>query len=772
MDISMDIYTKFDLHIHTIASSRTKSGDKAVVENSTLENIEILVQKLIENRVNMVALTDHDIFDKDLYIELKKQELENNTIYKVLPGFEIDLDISGKIVHVVCIFDDSDVNHIEKITKGFTQRTSYTVDDLASILRKIELGTVLIAHQKCDYTSEKQQKTSLSYAGKDEFYRFISCEFFDALEIQNSKVEGILKSRFETDKISNVNLVVGSDCHEWIAYPAHHSGRNPAELMYIKALPTFQGLVMAITDNSRIYKYIEPNKENTLKEIQLEVNSNTVTLPLSDKINVIIGDNSVGKSTLVKYLSGAAEKGAIEFLSSHNVKILTNQLSNEYFSFSSQGKIREMFESNEEKLSIKQKFKDYFKPIDKEKYQTTIKQILMYYKQVWERNENISNNLQMLNRKLYIPIFTEKDKHYLSIEDNLLKEKNEYLGLVKIFEELYEKFKSFNEYRSIISPDDINELQRLRKSLITLGKNYYNLNLIRETEEQIKSVFGMVSKQYTEEIGKISNSDELTLNTFRSEYQKSIDSICKDIEYKSSIIGNVWDGFKEFKIEETVNQFGKYCFINKAVKNEIITRDLITNYISKYIETSKPLELLTVTEILNSIKGKKINEQTAENISQYLNIIYQKIICDYMTTTVEIKQGSDMLNESNSAGINALYYIDILSETYSKPIFIIDQPEDDVSQSRISSNLIPSLKNLANKAQIIIVTHNPQLVVNLDVDNVIVIKKQDNAINFYSGALELKNDNYSILDLVAKTLDGGADVIKKRWKRYDKTSSL
>jgi predicted ATPase len=134
-----------------------------------------------------------------------------------------------------------------------------------------------------------------------------------------------------------------------------------------------------------------------------------------------------------------------------------------------------------------------------------------------------------------------------------------------------------------------------------------------------------------------------------------------------------------------------------------------------------------------------------------------------MTTTVEIKQGNDMLNESNSAGINALYYIDILSETYSKPIFIIDQPVDDVSQSRISSNLIPSLKNLANKAQVIIVTHNPQLVVSLDFDNV---------INFYSGALEFKSDNYSILDLVAKTLDSGADVIKKRWKRYDKTSSL
>jgi hypothetical protein len=397
---------------------------------------------------------------------------------------------------------------------------------------------------------------------------------------------------------------------------------------------------------------------------------------------------------------------------------------------------------------------------------------LSYYKQVWERNENIANNLQIINRKLYIPIFTEKDKHYLSIESNLLKEKNEYQGLMNLFEELYDKFKNFNVYRNIINPDDILELQQLRKTIVIIGKNYYGLNTKRDTEEQIKSIFGMVSQRYSEEIGKISSSDELTLSTFRSEYQKSIDSICKDIEYKATDIMDIWQDFKEFKIEETRNQFGKYCFINKAVKNEIITRKLINENISNYINISAPLEKLTVTDILTSIRGKKINEQTAENISQFLTIIYQKFIVDYMTTTVEIKKGNDMLNESNSAGINALYYIDVLSETYSKPIFIIDQPEDDVSQSRISSNLITSLKNLENKSQIIIVTHNPQLVVNLDVDNVIVIKKEDNEINFYSGALEYKNESYSILELVANTLDGGADVIKKRWKRYDKTNSF
>lgn len=764
----MDVYSKFDLHIHSNASAITKTGDTVVVAESKIDNLPVLIKKLEENEVNMVSITDHNIFDKDLYLELKKQESKDNTIFKVLPGVEIDLNI-GEIVHVVCIFDDTASDHLDKIVNGFEQKGSYTVDELGAMLRKIELGTILIAHQKCDYTIERQQKTSLSYAGKEQFFKFIGCEFFDALEIQNTKVEGILKSRFSADNISNVNLIVGSDCHQWEAYPAHHLGRLPAELMYMKALPTFQGLVMAITDISRFYRYSESKRENTLKELVVEINGTEQKFSLSDKINVIIGDNSVGKSTLVKYLSGVAEKGAVDFLKSHKVNILVEKLQSEYFTFSGQGKIREMFESSEEKLPIKEKFKEFFKPIDKKKYEDIIRRILIYYRTVWDRNERISNNMQILNRNLYIPVFTEKDKHYMSIESNISKQTNTYKGLVDVFEGLYLKFKDFNNYKDIMIAKDIQELLEIRRRIIDLGKHYYKISNQMEVESEVKSIFEFVAKGYTEAISKQSSSDEIMLNTYRAEYQRAIDSICLDLDYKFSAIEDVWDDFKEFKIIESTNQMGKYCFVNKVVKNEVINKTLIQNYIANFLNSETILENLTSSEVLASVKTKRVTTQTAENIDQLLRIIYNQFLDEYMTTTVEIKQGNDMLNESNSAGINALYYIDILSETYSKPIFIIDQPEDDVSQSRISTNLIPSLKALSNKAQVIIVTHNPQLVVNLDADNVIVIKKDDKDINFCSGPLEFSDDNYSILGLVANTLDGGADVIRKRWKRYDKT---
>ena len=78
---------------------------------------------------------------------------------------------------------------------------------------------------------------------------------------------------------------------------------------------------------------------------------------------------------------------------------------------------------------------------------------------------------------------------------------------------------------------------------------------------------------------------------------------------------------------------------------------------------------------------------------------------------------------------------------------------------------------MGNNRQIILITHNPQFVVNLDVDNVIYLyKNQDNNIGIHSGALEYQDETIDedILKDVAETLDGGVITIRKRWKKYEK----
>ena len=79
---------------------------------------------------------------------------------------------------------------------------------------------------------------------------------------------------------------------------------------------------------------------------------------------------------------------------------------------------------------------------------------------------------------------------------------------------------------------------------------------------------------------------------------------------------------------------------------------------------------------------------------------------------------------------------------------------------------------MGENRQVLIVTHNPQFIVNLDVDNVIYIGKEEDRIFVQSGALEYKDKDYSILDIISNHIEGGLDTLKRRWKRYEKNAAI
>ena len=126
-----------------------------------------------------------------------------------------------------------------------------------------------------------------------------------------------------------------------------------------------------------------------------------------------------------------------------------------------------------------------------------------------------------------------------------------------------------------------------------------------------------------------------------------------------------------------------------------------------------------------------------------------------------------------SSGANAQIYFDLLSnDVKNTGVYIIDQPEDDVSQPSIKRKLLKDFKKISNHRQVILITHNPQFIVNLDVDNVIFIKKDEDTgkIIIENGALEYKDDNVDILKIVADNIEGGIDSLKERYKKYGKNN--
>lgn len=252
---------KLDLHIHSYVSFQ-KDGKK--VAKNTLENLPILVNKLNENEVNICAITDHDAFSYELYITLKAEEQSGGSIQKVLPGVEFSVRFMGndreENVHVIAIFDDSDANKvrcIERILKAKRPDACgfYSEETFLAILREISVDTILIAHQKNTLSSTAVRKHDAISLGKEKFLELVYSDYFEAYEFKNRRNEIINKNYLVNSGLEeDIRFVTGTDCHDWTVYPREGPSDTVTEFpyTYAKCLPTFKGLVMAVTDHLRL----------------------------------------------------------------------------------------------------------------------------------------------------------------------------------------------------------------------------------------------------------------------------------------------------------------------------------------------------------------------------------------------------------------------------------------------------------------------------------------------------------------------------------------
>lgn len=103
---------------------------------------------------------------------------------------------------------------------------------------------------------------------------------------------------------------------------------------------------------------------------------------------------------------------------------------------------------------------------------------------------------------------------------------------------------------------------------------------------------------------------------------------------------------------------------------------------------------------------------------------------------------------------------------------IIDQPEENLDSESIYSLLVQYFREAKKRRQIVLITHNPNLVVNADAEEVIVARSGRGAdglprFSYVSGALEdFEPEDTAIRPQVCRILEGGAKAFLDREKRY------
>ena len=99
---------------------------------------------------------------------------------------------------------------------------------------------------------------------------------------------------------------------------------------------------------------------------------------------------------------------------------------------------------------------------------------------------------------------------------------------------------------------------------------------------------------------------------------------------------------------------------------------------------------------------------------------------------------------------------------------IIDQPEENLDPRSVYTDLVPFFRDAAKRRQIIMVTHNANLVVNTDSDQVIVAEAQRTSptalpqVRYVAGGIE----DPEIRSHICRLLEGGQEAFRKRGQRY------
>jgi ABC-type lipoprotein export system ATPase subunit len=161
------------------------------------------------------------------------------------------------------------------------------------------------------------------------------------------------------------------------------------------------------------------------------------------------------------------------------------------------------------------------------------------------------------------------------------------------------------------------------------------------------------------------------------------------------------------------------------------------------------------------------------------------LLDDYFVDYWETEYDGDKMGEMSTGKASFVILMLIVGLSSSKAPILIDQPEDNLDNRSITKDLVKYLRDKKTDRQIILVTHNPNIVVNADAENVIVANqkgqndKETSSIykfDYTNGAIETTKEfdedekdllkSMGIREHIADIVEGGKEAFKKREVKY------
>lgn len=308
----------------------------------------------------------------------------------------------------------------------------------------------------------------------------------------------------------------------------------------------------------------------------------------------------------------------------------------------------------------------------------------------------------------------------------------------KISENIKELQDEFAEIKRSIDLKDLNPDDYVNDSK--------RLNILEAKLRELKK-----TSEKREEINKnLQNELSKLRNLWHEEYQtlqESIDALNeRDLSIKVELI---YRGGKE-AFEE---------FLKNTVQGSGITGTKIKKIVEAYTD---PIDIYFDLEdesskLHNILKG---GTHSQNFIKYFQNNISAALTFQVPNKYVLKYHGKDI--RGHSLGQRASAIMVFLLARQENDLIIIDQPEDDIDNQSIYKDVISELNKLKGKTQFIFATHNPNIPVLGESEQVFTCRFEEDKMKIQPGSIDTPHIQRSIIDI----MEGGQDAFKQRERKY------
>lgn len=376
--------------------------------------------------------------------------------------------------------------------------------------------------------------------------------------------------------------------------------------------------------------------------------------------------------------------------------------------------------------------------------------------------------------------------------------------IVDLVAEINEKYKKINESKL---RNLSNDKRKVRESLEPLNEKAKQSQALVDATKEFDEIVQMIKtvEDIESRIGDLKNKQLSVLNDI-VDAQKSNNIAPEDIE--ECEVGNASIKVVMGYSKEYYDSIEQYVNLKSAAKVNMSECNEFEVYEGEYdVSLSGQIDIKKLSEVIsgdlkrfivkqgNTKNGGAVTlkgEGKLTNDEYLIQSFIKQVLCIPREVRLVATYDGDKIGgyeeSTMTPGKQAVFALELIlskSKHDSEWPLLIDQPEDDLDSRSIYDSIVPKIRELKKQRQIIMVSHDANMVVGSDSEEVIIVNrhgkdrknKDERYFDYLSGSLEntmLFDDSIEetllsqgVREHCCVILDGGEEAFAKRKSKYN-----